>query len=370
MTDTTTLTATMRAARIHGQGDLRIEEIPIPEPGPGDVLLRITGAGICGTDATLFRLGEAVVPAGTEAGWPIVLGHEFAGEVVEAGAGVTQLAVGDLVACGAGVSCGTCVRCREGRTNLCLGYATAGVHRDGGLAGYCVVPAAICEPVAPHGVSGDAAALAQPMAVAEHAISVAGLAAGERALVLGAGGIGSFATWAASSRGAEVTVFERDPERLAIAAALGAARTVAAETDADADVTAQLAEHGMFDVVYEMSGAQGPLDAAVALTRPGGRLVAVGVHGVRRPIDLDRITLQEITLHGTLALVRAVDLPRALDLIGARDAPWSDVAPDVVGLDALAGEGGPAAAAFARPGGAPPIKTLIDPWATAPRPFA
>jgi (R,R)-butanediol dehydrogenase / meso-butanediol dehydrogenase / diacetyl reductase len=359
---------TMRAARIHGANDLRIEDVPVPAPGTGEVLLRITAAGVCGTDATLFRLGAAVVPEGTEARWPIVLGHEFAGEVVEVGDGVAKLAAGEVVACGAGVSCGACRQCRSGRTNLCQRYATAGVHRDGGLAGYCVVPAAICEPAAAHGVHGDAVALAQPMAVAEHAISVARLAAGERALVLGAGGIGSFATWASASRGAAVTVFDRDVARLAIAATLGAEHTVHAA--ADAEPIDQLAGRGPFDVVYEMTGAQGPLDAAVALVRPGGRIVAVGVHGVRPPIDLDRITLQEITLHGTLAHVRAVDLPRALDLLGARREPWADVAPVVLTLDALAGGGGPAAAATARPGEAPPIKTLIDPWATEPRPFA
>lgn len=357
----------MRAARIHGRGDLRIEDVPVPAPGPGELLLRITGAGICGTDATLFRLGEAVVPDGTQARWPVVLGHEFAGEVVEVGAGVRGLDTGTVVACGAGVSCGECPRCREGRTNLCLRYATHGVHRDGGLAGYCAVPAAICEPASPHGVSGDAVALAQPMAVAEHAISVAGLVAGERALVLGAGGIGAFATWAAAQRGADVTVFERDAERLAIAAALGAERTVAADPDAEA--VDQLAAHGPFDVVYEMSGAQGPLDAAVALVRPGGRLVAVGIHGVQRPIDLDRITLQEITLHGTLAHVRSRDLPRALDLLGARTGAWSDVAPVVLDLGALAQPDGPAGAAPVRRAGAPAIKTLIDPWATESRPF-
>jgi (R,R)-butanediol dehydrogenase/meso-butanediol dehydrogenase/diacetyl reductase len=196
-------------------------------------------------------------------------------------------------------------------------------------------------------------------------VSVAGLRAGERALVLGAGGIGSFATWAAASRDAEVTVFERDPDRLAIAAALGAVRTVGAAPDAEP--VQQLAEHGPFDVAYEMTGAPGPLDAAVAHVRPGGRIVAVGVHGVRRPIDLDRITLQEIVLHGTLAHVRAVDLPRALDLLGARRASWSDVAPVVLGLEALAGDGGPGAAHGGTP---PPIKTLIDPWAREPRPFA
>ena len=221
----------MRALRIHGQGDLRLETIARPQPGPGDVVLRITGAGICGTDATLFRLGAAVVPAGTPVRWPIVLGHEFAGEVVDAGPRVDGLVAGDLVACGAGVACGDCAACVAGRTNLCERYATAGVHRDGGLAEFCVVPAAICEPAAPHGVSGDAAALAQPMAVAEHAIDVGRLAAGERALVLGAGGIGAFAVWAATSRDASVAVYERDPSRLEIARALGATETVLADPD-------------------------------------------------------------------------------------------------------------------------------------------
>ncbi len=360
-------TTTMLAARIHGPGDLRLETVPRPEPGSGEVLLRITGAGICGTDATLLRLGRAVVPAGVEARWPVALGHEFAGEVVERGADVAALSVGDVVACGAGVSCGDCVRCAEGRTNLCRRYATAGVHRDGGLAELCVVPAATCEPIAPHGVTGDAAALAQPMAVAEHAVDVAGLRAGERALILGAGGIGAFSTWAASCRGADVTVYDRDADRLRIATALGASRVLAA--DPDRDVTAQLRPEGEFDVVYEMTGAAEPLDAAVALTRPGGRIVAVGIHGAPRAVDLDRLTLQEIALHGTMAHVRHVDLPRALELLGRRPEPWSDVAPVVLPLAAIVGPDG-LAVPSPTVGGLPPIKTLIDPGATVARPFA
>ena len=341
----------MRALRIHGQGDLRLETIPRPQPGPDEVVLRVTGAGICGTDLTLFRLGAAVVPAGTPADWPIVLGHEFAGEVVEAGG---DLVVGDVVACGAGVACGQCAACRSGRTNLCERYATAGVHRDGGLAEFCAVPAATCEPAAPHGVSGDAVALAQPMAVAEHAIDVGGLAAGERALILGAGGIGAFAVWAATSRDASVAVYERDPARLEIARALGAAETVLADPD-------ELQALGEFDVVYEMTGAEGPLDAAVALVRPGGRVVAVGIHGAPRPVDLDRVTTKEIALLGTMAHVRRVDLPRALDLLGARGG-WADVAPTVLPLDGLLVDGGLAFAPAA-------IKTLVDPGAAAARPY-
>jgi (R,R)-butanediol dehydrogenase / meso-butanediol dehydrogenase / diacetyl reductase len=357
----------MRAIRIHGRDDVRLEDVPIPDLHPGHVLLRITTAGICGTDSALARFGEAVVPAGTPARWPVVLGHEFAGEVLEVGPGVDELAEGDLVACGAGISCGECRQCRLGRTNLCERYATAGVHRDGGLAEYCAVPAAICEPVAQHGVTGDTAAMAQPMAVAEHAIGAADLAAGERALIIGAGGIGSFATWAASSRGAEVTVYDLDVARLSIAESLGAARAIAAGAETPA-VEALVAE-GPFDVVYEMAGAQEPLEAAVAAVRPGGRIVLVGVHGGPRSVHLDRITLQEIRVHGTLAHVRSVDLPRALELLGAREPPWSDVAPSVHPLEGLVADGEGGLTRPTIPDQPAPIKILIDPWASAVRPF-
>jgi (R,R)-butanediol dehydrogenase/meso-butanediol dehydrogenase/diacetyl reductase len=296
-----------------------------------------------------------------------VLGHEFAGEILEVGPGVDSLSQGDHVACGAGISCGECRQCVTGRTNLCERYATAGVHRDGGLAEYCAVPADICESVVPHGVAGDTAAMAQPMAVAEHAIDAGRLRAGERALIIGAGGIGSFATWAASSRGAEITVYDLDVGRLSTAESLGAVRSVAAEPETPA-IDALLPE-GPFDVVYEMTGAQDPLDAAVASTRPGGRLVVVGIHGGPRTADLDRITLQEIEVHGTLAHVRSVDLPRALDLLGSREVRWSDVAPSVYPLDALVAAGEGELARPMPPDAPAPIKTLIDPWASAVRPF-
>lgn len=330
------------------------------------MILRITGAGICGTDATLFKLGPVVIPQGTQAAWPVVLGHEFAGEVVEVGDRVEGLKVGELVACGAGISCGRCGACQAGRTNLCTQYTTAGVHRDGGLAEYCAVPAATCEPVAAHGVHGDAAALGQPMAVAEHAVSVAGLGEGERVLVLGAGGIGAFAIWAAVCRGAQVTVFERDPARLEVAERLGAVETIAADPEAPA--LDQLARLEAFDVVYEMTGGQDPLDAAIAGVRPGGRVAVVGIHGEPRTVNLDRVTTQEIAMLGTMAHVRAVDLPRALDLLGQRREGWSDFASMIQPLSAVVGEDGPV---FTRAdaGGLPPIKTLVDPSATEPRPF-
>ncbi len=119
----------MRAAVLHSVGDLRIEEKPAPEPGAGEVLIRVTVCGVCGSDATEFGRGLVLAQP------PVTLGHEFAGVVEALGPGVEGLAVGASVVCGAGVSCGECKPCREGRTNLCRNYSTIGFHHDGGLAG-------------------------------------------------------------------------------------------------------------------------------------------------------------------------------------------------------------------------------------------
>jgi (R,R)-butanediol dehydrogenase/meso-butanediol dehydrogenase/diacetyl reductase len=350
---------TMRAIRIHDALDLRLEAVPRPHAGEGEIVLEITGAGVCGTDSALYRLGRAVIPDGVEARWPIVLGHEFAGCVVEVGRGVQTLSEGDLVASGAGVSCGRCAPCTAGRTNLCEHYWTTGVHRDGGLAQYCAVPAAVCERAADHGVHGDAAALAQPMAIASHAVARGRLQEGERALIFGAGGIGSFATWVAASLGAHVTVCDRDSARLATARALGARAVLDTSTAALQDL---LTDDPQWDVVYEMTGAAGPLAAAVAHVRPGGRLVVAGVHPGGSEIDLARLGLQEIDLLGTMAHVRATDLPHALDLLGARAEGWADVAPQLLSLDAVLEQ-----LTAGRPSEA--IKTLVDPFADVTRRF-
>jgi (R,R)-butanediol dehydrogenase/meso-butanediol dehydrogenase/diacetyl reductase len=352
----------MRAIRIHGKEDVRLETIPRPEPGPGDVTIQVTAAGVCGTDASFFRHGIDLVPPPEEPRWPIVLGHEFSGHVAALGAGVDGLALGDLVASGAGVSCGACAQCRAGRTNLCERYWTAGVHRDGGLAEFCTVPAATCEPTRPHGVDGDAAGLAQPMAIAVHAIDRGHPTTGDRVLIIGAGGIGAFATWAATQLGLEVTVCDRDPDRLAIASGLGAVTTAIA---GDEPLEEHLTDEAGFDVVYEMTGAPGPLRAALALVRPAGRVVAVGIQAVPVELGLTHLTANEIELVGTMAHVRVVDLPRALDLLGARSGGWADVAPRLLSLADVIDSGLPDLVA----GASRQIKTLVDPTSAESRPY-
>lgn len=354
------MTDTMRAVVLHGPGDLRVEERPVPRPAAGEALLRVTTAGICGSDAFFYAQG-AGTPDRPVAG-PLVLGHEFAGVVVDVGADVTGVAVGEEVASGAGVACGACRPCRQGKTNLCLRYVTAGIHTDGGLAEYCAVDASTCEPVAPHGVTGDDAALAQPMAIAHHSVHRGRLQAGERALIFGVGGIGMFATWIAAQLGADVTAVDLSADRLALAARLGATRTFALD---GGELPEQITDGEPFDVIYEITGAAKPFADAMRLARRGCRVVVTGVQKSAYELFPTGLIVEELELIGSAAHVRALDLGPALDLVAARADGWADVAPEVLPLDRVLDDGIlPLAEARA-----PHIKTLIDPRAAAVRSY-
>jgi (R,R)-butanediol dehydrogenase/meso-butanediol dehydrogenase/diacetyl reductase len=360
----------MRAARFHAAGDIRIDEVERPpDPGEGEVLLRIATVGICGSDGMEYRMGPVLIhplddphPVTGHVG-PLTLGHEFAGEVVAAGSGVEHLREGMLVACGAGMSCGSCRPCREGRTHLCTTYATLGFHRDGGLAEYCVAPADICFDAGAYGLTADAAALAQPMAIAVHAGRRGRIAEDEVVVVIGAGGIGCFLVYAAAQWGARVIVSDLDDSRLALASALGAEATVqAGRPDGLAEV---LSGAGLGpDVIFEVSGSAAALEQAIALAPRGGRVVAVGIQKTAPPVDMRRVTLDELELIGTVAHAVREDFPEALRLLSRREQGWSDTAPDVLPLDRLVDAG-------IEPmveGHQTRIKTLFDPGAQEQRP--
>src|SRR5204863_2421287 len=176
----------MRAAVFHGPRDVRIQTVPDPAPpAAGEVVLEVLRAAICGTDAAEWDHGPVLCRPG------VVLGHEFVGRVVDVGDDVDEWKIGDRVVSGAGISCGHCLWCRRGRTNLCADYRTLGLQVNGGLAEYVTSPAAICRLV-PAACDDDAAAMTQPLAVALHALSRVGQQPDENIAVIGAGGIGSF----------------------------------------------------------------------------------------------------------------------------------------------------------------------------------
>ncbi len=355
----------MRAARFHGLDDLRIEQVPVPAPGPGELLLSVLACGVCGSDAGELRRSAMIAslerphPASGHVG-PVTLGHEFAGEVVALGDGVEGIAPGTVVACGAGVSNGGGPARRAGRTNLLPSYYTLGFHADGGLAEYVVAPASICFDVAPYGLTADTAALAQPMAIAVHAARRGRAVAGEQAVVLGAGGIGVNIAAALADWGVEVVVADLDPERLPIAAAAGAHHTVTAPELEDLLAAEQISP----DVVFEVSGSAAGLDTALAIAPRGGRIVPAGFQKQPYALDVKRLTMDERELIGTVAHVAGDDMPEALRLLAARAAGWADVAPLAIPLEQLLDE----ALLPLLEGRATRVKTLIDPHAREPRP--
>jgi (R,R)-butanediol dehydrogenase/meso-butanediol dehydrogenase/diacetyl reductase len=356
----------MRGAVYYGAGDVRLEEVPDPAPGPGELLLEIHAAGICGTDAGEFVHGPMSYAVSGHAvtghHGPLIPGHELSGRVVDRGPGAEAFELGAVVASGAGISCGQCAQCRAGRTNLCACYSTVGLQRHGALAQLCAVPAATCIDVRDYGLAEDTAALAQPMAIAVHSMRRGRVEPGDHAVVIGVGGIGAFLVYAASEAGARVTVVDLSRERLQLARRLGAEETIDASTGTS--LTGALDELGVQPiVVYEVTGGRVPLEDAIQAVLPGGRVVVVGLQAEPRALDFRRLTLTERELVGTNAHVCGADLPEALRLLARRGTEWSDVAPVVLPLDDLVAEG-------LRPmaeGRATRVKTLIDPWAQVSR---
>ena len=345
----------MRAAVLHAVGDLRVEEIAVPVPGPGEVLIRVAVCGVCGSDATEF--GRHLVLAQP----PVALGHEFAGVVEAVGEGVTSLPVGATVVCGAGISCGECKPCRAGRTNLCRSYTTIGFHHHGGLAGYVVAPAGIVLDVTDSGLPLDTLGLTQPMAIAVHAVRRSGLTAGQDAVIIGVGGIGAFITVAAAATGARVLVVDLNQDRLDLALRLGATATL---VPGSATLTERLDELGMdVDVFFEVSGSAPGLASVLEAAQPGATIVPVGIQRGEPELPLGRWTLNEYTIIGTVAHVFKDDFPEAVRLLGTR-ADWSDIASEVIPLDLVASD----ALQPLLEGRSTQIKTLVDPWITQPRP--
>jgi threonine dehydrogenase-like Zn-dependent dehydrogenase len=323
----------MKAAVYHGPGEIRIESIDDPNRArDGELVIEVARAAICGTDSSEWAHGPLLARP------PVVLGHEFVGRVVDVGAQTTDFSVGDRVVSGAGISCGECEWCRAGRTNLCAEYRTIGLHVDGGLAEYVRSPGFVCRHV-PDGVSDEAASLAQPLAVALHAVRRSGLQSGQACAVIGVGGIGAFIVAAAAARGASPLIaLDIDDARLETARALGAHVSVNVRERSLADA---ILEHTAGDgahVVIEASGTAGGPAAALAAARRGGRVLIVGLQAAPRELDLFSFTVREVDLVTTLAHVCDVDLPDALALLDATEL--AEVVIDrVIALDDLVDDG-------------------------------
>ncbi|WP_280243907.1 zinc-dependent alcohol dehydrogenase [Nocardia abscessus] len=347
----------MQAALYYGAGDIRVEQVDIPQPGEGEALVRVLRSGICGTDASEWRAGPKTFPVHRRhphSGHlgPLIPGHEFIGEIVEADP-VHDLPVGTLVASGAGVWCGTCRRCREGRTNQCARYKTLGLNVHGGMAEYVAVPTKTLHPL-PSGLSLDHAGLAQPLAVGIHAARRAGTRTGDHVVIIGAGAIGSFVLAGLRHVGdSHITVIDFPGNRLERATRIGADHTLTPSPSLADDLQATLGG-ARPDVVIEASGAPGQLALALDLVVDGGRVLAVGIPKQKPVLDLHSMIFREVTLDTSLAHICDSDLPAALQIL-AHSRIGYEFATAPAGLNLLA------ASLEQLAGGQVEAKVLIDP---------
>jgi (R,R)-butanediol dehydrogenase/meso-butanediol dehydrogenase/diacetyl reductase len=353
----------------HGPGDVRFEDVPEPVAGPGELLIEVGTVGICGSDAGefvhephFFPIDQAHPFSGHQG--PTIPGHEFSGRVTALGDGVEGFHVGDLVASGAGVSCGACDQCRRGRTNMCRSYWTVGLHAHGAMAEMVKAPASCCFNLRDRAITTDLAALAQPMAIAVHASRRGRIGPDDVVLIIGAGGIGSFLTFATAATGATVAAMDLDPAKLAIAAELGAAATV--DASRGGDLAERLtAAAGPPTLVFECTATPGCLKLAVETVADNGRVVVVGHQPEPVAIPFKQVSFGEKELIGTMAQAFAADFGPAIDLVCGRPEVWEQVAPTVFPLEDLL-TAGLIPMAERR---ATQIKTLFDPSLDEPRPL-
>jgi (R,R)-butanediol dehydrogenase/meso-butanediol dehydrogenase/diacetyl reductase len=323
----------MKAVMLHGLGDVRLEDVPEPgPPEPDEVTIKVSRCGICGTDAHEFAHGGPMTPLtrrhpGSGHIGPTVIGHEFTGTVVAVGAHASGFAEGSRVVAGAGRWCGTCAACRAGRTNLCVRYCTYGLNMHGGMTEYINVPAAMCVPVPDH-CPDASAVLAQPLAIAMHAVDRSAAAPGTHALVVGAGAIGALLVAAGAHQALSMSVVDVDAARLETATELGAERT---ELVVDGDQPPPFAD---VPVVFEASGTAAGLRHALSAVSPGGRVVAVGLPAAPVPVELRAAVVSEVDIVSSSAHVCRQDLPKAIYLLAARRIDEVLVA-QVVGMDVL-----------------------------------
>ena len=302
----------MKAAVWQGKGRISVEERDRPKLQPAEVLLRITAAGICGTDLAIYQGKfdpKRSVP-------PMVPGHEMCGVVEQVGEAVRRWSIGERVVVNPLLPCGSCYACVNGFPHVCVSLKLLGVDRDGGFAEYAAVRADRLYRL-PGGISDVEGALVEPVAVAVHDVRRAGFCIGDTALVVGAGPIGLLIAMAARSAGARrVAVSEINGHRLEVARRLGFRSYSPAGEDFRERVREDFDGIGP-DIVFEATGSAQGYQGAVDCVRVRGRIVQVGIPKGAVELDLRRLNFAEISIVGT-RVYAPVDIEAAIGLLAEK----------------------------------------------------
>lgn len=296
----------MTAARWVATDEVEVTDVPVPEVPAGWALVKVAYNGICGTDLSILHGKHPRAAA------PLIMGHEISGWVLQAGA--TGPAAGSLVIVEPLISCGQCKACRDGLTHVCRRLGLYGIDAPGGLAQLVALPPEVLHAV-PDGVDARTAALAEPLAVAVHAVDLSGMAPGDTVAVYGAGPIGILTALVARHAGAAVVVVtEPSPWRREVAARLGF--TVVPDGSTMAATLAPLTAGEGADTTFDSAAHPSVAAEVTATTRVRGRIVVVGVYKQPTALDLQAVCFKEQTIVGVRVYTSA-DVTRAIELIAS-----------------------------------------------------
>lgn len=320
----------MKASRFLGNKTFAVADLPTPHAGPGELVLRNQVCGVCGTDVHIYH-GE---PGSADVNPPVVLGHEYSGEVVEVGEGVTGFAVGDHVTVDPNIYCGHCAYCQNGKKQLCPSMEAIGVTRDGGFAQYSRIPASQAFKLEPT-VPWEAAAMAEPLACCLHGIDLAGIQVGDKVCVVGGGAIGLLMVQLAKLSGAsQIVLSEPNEKRRQVGLQLGANAAIDPTRPDAQEAFAQVLDGGA-NVVIECVGNVPAVKSAFQFAGKGATVLLFSVPKVDATFDLPLFDVykKELTIKGSF--VNPDTHARAVALINSGKVDFDPIITHRFTLDQL-----------------------------------
>lgn len=320
----------MKALVLTGPSQFELQDVPSPQPGPGEVLIKVMACGICGSDV------HGMDGSTGRRQPPVIMGHEASGVVDGLGEGVTDLAVGDRVTFDSTVYCGSCSYCRSGKINLCdernvIGVSCDDYNRPGAFAEYLVVPARVVYRFGP-ALDFAKACMVEPLSIAFHAVGLTPLPLGATVLVIGAGIIGQMVTQTVRRAGCgELIVADLENTRLAVAARHGADKTInSSQTDLVTEVKKLTQGRGV-DVVLEAVGAEASIRAGVFSLKKGGVMTVIGNIAPNINFPVQEVVTRELRIQGSCASTG--DYPACLEFLARGWIDVSDAISEVVPLE-------------------------------------
>lgn len=285
----------MKALQFVGPQDLKFVELPEPQIQDNEVLMKVKKVGICGTDLHIYN-------GGMNTPLPLILGHEFVGDIIKVGASVTNVKVGDRAVAEHVIGCGKCTYCLKGEKNLCKVPTIIGINRQGALAEYLSIPAELVLKI-PDELSYDEGVLVEPLSIAVYAVKKAGVDVGNRVAVVGQGPIGLMVDFVAEASGGIVSGFDKHDNRLAYAKDNGYIDKAFNITQVD--FLKQFKEEATdgADIVFEAVGSDSSAELAIELAKSGGRVVILGVFEHNVTLNMMNIVKKELQVFGSWTCV-------------------------------------------------------------------